>query len=407
MGKGKKNSATAAAPTTPAVAPLLSDASAAAASIAALRGQPREKLTGDKDDIFGAGGPTTGRKRTEEGYAIYKEDELGLTKKGGGDTADCPFDCALPPTRKGLTEVQCINEVYTDTGMSLAGALRHEIGAVKAIGTWWSKKHSSNPVTLITQLSVGRLGQLEAQCRSWSGPLSSVVYTTIVQDPGSTALSVEAVPSMCVLDLTLVYEVYSDRSASLLYPFNILRNIARLQARTPVLAMLDGDLVISDSLAKLLRDETKASEIIEGCRDHTAFVLPIFAIPENSTFRGLANSKHLVDKAVRMEKPAFVELVHAGVFGVFDAERYTRGQGSTMTSQWYDATEPYSITSGQGYEPYILIDRQEAPFHDSRFRGYGSDKVSYISSVKHGGFDFKVHPEGWVIHRPHPKTRAR
>lgn len=72
---------------------VLSDANAAAASIAALRGLPREKLAGDKDDIFGAGGPTTGRKRTEEGYAIYKEDELGLTKKGGGDTADCPFDC--------------------------------------------------------------------------------------------------------------------------------------------------------------------------------------------------------------------------------------------------------------------------------------------------------------------------
>lgn len=110
-----------------------------------------------------------------------------------------------------------------------------------------------------------------------------------------------------------------------------------------------GDLVISNSLAKLLQDETKATEIIEGCRDHIAFVLPIFAIPENSTFQGLANSKHLVDKAVRMEKPAFVELVHAGVFGVFDAERYTRGQGSTMTSQWYNAAEPYPITSGQGW----------------------------------------------------------
>lgn len=59
------------------------------------------------------------------------------------------------------------------------------------------------------------------------------------------------------------------------------------------------------------------------------------------------------------------------------------------------------------YEPYILIDRIQAPFHDSRFRGYGSDKVSYISSVKYAGFEFRVHPDGWVIHRPHPKTKAR
>lgn len=32
------------------------------------------------------------RKRTEEGYAVYTEDELGLGSKGG-DTSLCPFDC--------------------------------------------------------------------------------------------------------------------------------------------------------------------------------------------------------------------------------------------------------------------------------------------------------------------------
>lgn len=51
------------------------------------------------------------------------------------------------------------------------------------------------------------------------------------------------------------------------------------------------------------------------------------------------------------------------------------------------------------YEPYILIDRFQAPWHDARFRGYGSDKVSYINSVNTAKFHFKVHPDGWVIHR--------
>ncbi|KAG8924198.1 hypothetical protein FRC01_011816 [Tulasnella sp. 417] len=32
------------------------------------------------------------RRRTEEGFLIYKEDELGITGKGG-DTPLCPFDC--------------------------------------------------------------------------------------------------------------------------------------------------------------------------------------------------------------------------------------------------------------------------------------------------------------------------
>jgi len=32
------------------------------------------------------------RRKTEEGFAIYKEDELGITAVGG-DTPLCPFDC--------------------------------------------------------------------------------------------------------------------------------------------------------------------------------------------------------------------------------------------------------------------------------------------------------------------------
>lgn len=50
-----------------------------------------KKVQGSKDDIFGAEAGK-GRKRTEEGFAIYGEDELGLGKKGG-DTDLCPFDC--------------------------------------------------------------------------------------------------------------------------------------------------------------------------------------------------------------------------------------------------------------------------------------------------------------------------
>lgn len=45
------------------------------------------------DDLGFTRGPTgASRKYTEEGYRIYSEDELKI--RGGGDTADCPFDCS-------------------------------------------------------------------------------------------------------------------------------------------------------------------------------------------------------------------------------------------------------------------------------------------------------------------------
>jgi hypothetical protein len=51
----------------------------------------RPRVEGSKDDIFGEASGK-GRKRTEEGFPVYSEEELGLGKRGG-DTDLCPFDC--------------------------------------------------------------------------------------------------------------------------------------------------------------------------------------------------------------------------------------------------------------------------------------------------------------------------
>lgn len=70
------------------------DLAALAAEVKAARAKqaPRPKVEGSKDDIFGDGAGAA-RKRTEEGYAVYTADELGLGRRGGGDTDLCPFDC--------------------------------------------------------------------------------------------------------------------------------------------------------------------------------------------------------------------------------------------------------------------------------------------------------------------------
>ena len=49
-------------------------------------------VAGGVDDLFGEAAAGGKRKRTEEGYPIYSEEELGLARKGG-DTPACPFDC--------------------------------------------------------------------------------------------------------------------------------------------------------------------------------------------------------------------------------------------------------------------------------------------------------------------------
>ncbi|KAF8740551.1 hypothetical protein AX14_008164 [Amanita brunnescens Koide BX004] len=48
----------------------------------------------DKDDekTFKDSRGSAARRTTEEGWLIYKEDELGI-REDGGDTPLCPFDC--------------------------------------------------------------------------------------------------------------------------------------------------------------------------------------------------------------------------------------------------------------------------------------------------------------------------
>jgi len=46
----------------------------------------------DSEDEFRDSRGTGPRRKTEEGYLVYKEDELGIGDEGG-DTPMCPFDC--------------------------------------------------------------------------------------------------------------------------------------------------------------------------------------------------------------------------------------------------------------------------------------------------------------------------
>ncbi|KAH9835665.1 uncharacterized protein C8Q71DRAFT_762972 [Rhodofomes roseus] len=69
-----------------------------AAKLAKLAAAPvatkkkRSKPDKDEETRFKDSRGNGPRQKTEEGYTIYKEDELGMSNSGG-DTPLCPFDC--------------------------------------------------------------------------------------------------------------------------------------------------------------------------------------------------------------------------------------------------------------------------------------------------------------------------
>ena len=58
------------------------------------------------------------------------------------------------------------------------------------------------------------------------------------------------------------------------------------------------------------------------------------------------------------------------------------------------------------YEPWTIVDREVAPWHDVRFRGYGQNKIVHIAHMNASDFKFVVLPNAFIIHRSAAGSRA-
>lgn len=168
-----------------------------------------------------------------------------------------------------------------------------------AARVWWSRRPAGIPVTLVTQASAERLDQLRAQCATWRGPLAAALYLPLY-NPSSHELSAESKQKLqamvaaieelfqntesggssngpgCQLRLILLYELFADPKAMVLYPVNSLRNWARLMADTDLITNIDVDMIPSASISDVLADATKRSLYEQGCRSGSVYVWPAF-----------------------------------------------------------------------------------------------------------------------------------
>ncbi|KAL6763415.1 glycosyl-transferase for dystroglycan-domain-containing protein [Haematococcus lacustris] len=318
--------------------------------------------------------------------------------------------------------VHCINEEYVPRNMTWKLAMTDTPAALKVAGAWWTRKVAKVPATLVTQSTVDRIPQLYSQCKSWQGPLSVALYLGLLQDtntgtltPNNLALLQEAILQVsaffievekesgtCQPEILLLYEVYTERKALLLYPINLLRNVARLQARTPLTALIDVDMLLSTYAYKDMEDPVKAQAVVQGARRKRAYVLPAF-----ETYGLQHQAAALADRIARKDKAFLIQAVKKGMCGGFDSRRFSPGHNSTDYERWFRSDAEYDIHYGWRYEPWVIVDRKVAPWHDVRFRGYGQNKIQHIAHINASGFQFVVMPRTYIIHRAHKLTSVR
>ena len=52
------------------------------------------------------------------------------------------------------------------------------------------------------------------------------------------------------------------------------------------------------------------------------------------------------------------------------------------------------------FEPYIVV-RKDTPEYDTRFVGFGWNKVSHIMELEAEDYEFVVLPNAFIVHMPH------
>ncbi|XP_029047505.2 LARGE xylosyl- and glucuronyltransferase 1-like isoform X1 [Osmia bicornis bicornis] len=236
-------------------------------------------------------------------------------------------------------------------------------------------------VALITQCSVERIPLLEDISKHWPGTISVALYLTDAEVQNFLEFVRGSVELRKRKNIAY-HVVYKDGE---LYPINYLRNIAMSYVSSPFIFQLDVDFLPQYGLHEALMSYIVKLNISES--DKVALIVPAFET-ERYRFTFPANKDELL------------KFLKRGVLYTFRYHVWTQGHAATNYSYWRNTMEPYEVSWEPDFEPYIVVSKL-APRYDTRFIGFGWNKVSYLTHLTVLGYKYIVLPDTFIIHRPH------
>ncbi|KAF3424801.1 hypothetical protein E2986_01911 [Frieseomelitta varia] len=79
-------------------------------------------------------------------------------------------------------------------------------------------------------------------------------------------------------------------------------------------------------------------------------------------------------------KDELLKFLKRGILYTFRYHVWTQGHAATNYSYWRNTMEPYQVSWEPDFEPYIVVSKL-APRYDTRFIGFGWNKVSYLTHL--------------------------
>lgn len=240
----------------------------------------------------------------------------------------------------------------------------------------------NHDVTLVAQLSMDRVHMLDPLCSHWSGPLSLVLYSSDSEAFEFLHFISKRLPLMSRRKNVALHVVYKD-PRSQMYPVNYLRNVALKYVNTEFVFLSDIDFLPMYGLYHHLQEVLQTMD----SNEKVALVVPAF---ETLLYR--VDFPH--------NKSQLLDMISRGKINTFRADVWSRGHGATDFEHWRTATEPYRVSWQVDYEPYVVVRSSVTPY-DTRFAGFGWNKVSHIMELYAQGYEFVVLPDSFMVHMPH------
>eukprot|EP00980_Cylindrotheca_fusiformis_P030815 scaffold25460_cov117-Cylindrotheca_fusiformis.AAC.1 len=208
-------------------------------------------------------------------------------------------------------------------------------------------------ITLATQLSTSKFKNLLTQLDYWNGPASVAVYISKVED-------LDMLYNFTRENRKYVHEtsfhLVLEKPGSLLYPANVLRNVAMEAIESDYFLAIDVDLV---PLPRDCHDELVSdySRIKLVDKESLLFILPAFSLfPQEGKDYATADM-------LPSSKAMIVDMVKNGQMDQFWKDKFPPGHGPTDYEQWLANTEkkkdPFypihlSYRSSLSFEPYVV-----------------------------------------------------
>jgi len=240
---------------------------------------------------------------------------------------------------------------------------------------------SSGVTTLVAQLSMDRLHMVVPLLARWSGPVSLALYLT---DPEAQQFVdfYESSPSLTARCNVGYHVVYKEGGY---YPINFLRNLALDNVQTDFVFLSDIDFLPSEHMVDSLA--TSTHNLLTN-HPKRALVVPAFETQRYKLHQ------------FPTSKAEVVKRLDLGELFTFRYHDWAPGHEATNFLRWRSSTQPYTVRWKEHFEPYIVVARGVVRY-DTRFVGFGWNKVSHMLSLSALQYELVVLPDVFLIHLPH------